>query len=140
MRKLGIFILEIENESNAWEYFIRFKNSLINRKDDKLFFSSKFTNKLEEIKVLYSKLVIDEKIEVFIRDIINESYNEAKTISVENMGFERQKGSVLGGVLSVFQKYSYFNYGEADIFDLFTDVFVKIMMNHYLTSGNKGLP
>ena len=140
MRKLNFYILDIEPKENAFKYYEKFHNSLINARNNKFYFNSNFNSSIEEISCNYSKLKINQNLNKLINEILIKSYHEAKSISKENMGDELRKGSLKGGIIDVLNKYSYYDKNNnKDIFDLVADIFTRILMGHYLSNGNKRL-
>lgn len=135
MKKIKFYILKTENINNAGIYFDRFRNSLIRKEEDKIFFSSMY-NGTQEITVEYGVLESYEELSKTIDYLLDISYKEAKLISKENMGTEKTKGQMAASLISVLNKYEY-SESEADIFDLATEMFIKLLNGHYLGNGNK---
>ena len=141
MKSITLYLLENENPKNAWKYFRKFSNSLLrfDSTTKKFYFSSNYKPKEEEIHCLYNYMQCNAKEIGNVESILNAAMLESKRLSSENFGQEVKKGSVLSGLVNTINKYHYISNGDKDIFDLTLDLFVKILMGHYLTNGNKRL-
>ena len=140
MKKIRFYLLENDpNIKDIVNYQNRFQNALIIFKDGKYYFKSHYESDVEIIDYSHAIFKISKEIEEHLVEIIKLAFKEAKEISEENMNEEKNNGDLIKALMSILNRYYYDSHSNADIFDLVTDMFIRILMGHYLINGNKRL-
>ena len=133
MSKIELYILG-KDGLNFNDFYYEIQNRLISYEHNKFYFNSKFGPK-EEIILDPIELKFDETILEKIREILKIASNQASEISSENMDMDYLK--LNQGIISTINMFSYLDLSELSIFDFFLEIFVKLLIGHYLTNGNK---
>lgn len=137
-------------ESNLIYINDQFKNHLLKTKlntlidfdktDNKFYFLPK-QGKKSEIKIRQIKLAngdFNKQFLAILSNYIRSSLKASKSISNEPIIYDKSDIKKLKSTLSsLVYKYSYFDFKNMNIFDLFTDIFIRFLTGHYLKNGNK---
>ncbi|MGL5630710.1 MAG: type II toxin-antitoxin system death-on-curing family toxin [Mycoplasmoidaceae bacterium] len=135
-----IYFTIIENSSDDPEHIFnnQNKNSLLSFINNKYYFDSKINGKKEvDFKLFY--LEYNERTIDYLTSLYENVFDNARNLSDEPMESESDSKKKLNSVIiSVF--FNYFRSKKIkniSIFDIFAEIFIKLLQNHILKNGNK---
>ena len=135
MKKLRVYVTSNVDKK---EFFEKYKFSHLKSEEDKYYFYSNFTGK-EEIEFECVKISVPdlaEDISVLLTELYDVAKIEAQSLSEEPVGDFVEGNSVKILIDSVIMKACYAN-EEIEIFELLSEIFIRMLMGHVLTNGNK---
>lgn len=109
------------------------KNSLIEFRNGKFYFNSKFKNEPEQIKITFSIFNFDENLNRKVIQILKESHNKAEMISDEPIS--KWNENIFSEITTTINKYAYEECPS--VFYFVAELFYKYLMGHKLINGNK---
>ena len=109
------------------------KNSLIEFRNGKFYFNSKFKNEPEQIKITFSIFNFDENLNKKVIQILKESHNKAEMISDEPIS--KWNENIFSEITTTINKYAYEECPS--VFYFVAELFHKYLMGHKLINGNK---
>lgn len=144
MKKLQIYVTSCNASSEANKYTSERKNNLIgyNKKLKQYFFK----RSKEVIELEYGVIIFDEKFANFLIKMVTLSAQRAILITNEKsyVGQERDVDGLKSAIYNLVNKYANLydcqkNCKKScnDIFDFFTDLFIRLLKNQIYLNGNK---
>ncbi len=148
MKKLQIYVTSCNDFNQANKYISERQNSLISydKKTQQYFLLWHHGKEQLPLSLNYGTIYFDDKFANFIIKMIIFSAKKATNITNEKsyVGKEREKYGLKSAIYSLVQKYSYIDNCNKkhqlscnDIFDFFTDLFIRLLKNQIFINGNK---
>ena len=136
-RPFKTFYYVESKKTDPKKIFEKMKNSWLFSEGNKYFLKSIYMNKKVEIDIIAKPLYFDDYLyKCLSKNLIN-AKKDIITISEIGIGNEIKTGNMFSSIGSEINKS--FNERPKTLFHFLASIFIKLLMGHYLSNGNKRL-